>query len=106
MQRVIIFHARSYDFTGTDGRAVSGNNVSYLEEMEPTRAPTESGLLPMSVTADGPVLEALVKCELPALVDVEFGRRAGRRGRPESILTKAAFVEPVPIAGLLRKSSK
>jgi hypothetical protein len=106
MPRVIIFHARSYDFVGQDGRAVAGNNVAYLEEMPPMREATESGLLPMSVTADGPVLEALVKSELPALVDVEFGRRPGRRGRPESVLTKAAFVQAVPIASILGKTAK
>lgn len=97
----LVFHARGYNFTGKDGRQVIGNSVSYLEAMDPVRAPDEQGLPPMSIKATDDALGELLKAQLPALFSIEVGRRAGRDGRPDSFITSAKFLRPVPVDGLL-----
>ena len=97
----LVFHARHYSFTGKDGQPVVGNTVSYLEEMEPVSTSNESGLAPMTVSATDAALVEILRAKLPAIMNVEIGRRPGMRGRPESVVTAAKLVRPVPLEGLL-----
>lgn len=99
--KALIFHARAWDFAGKDGGQVIGNSVSYLEDMMPATDPNEAGLAPMSVTAEDAALVEVLKAKLPALFDIEIGRRAGRFGKPASFLTRAKFIAAVPVESLL-----
>ena len=99
--KALIFHARAWSFAGTDGRQVEGNAVSYLEDMLPAAEPNEAGLAPMQVASVDEAFADVVKGKLPALFDVEIGRRPGRKGKPESVLLRAKFLSAVPIESLL-----
>lgn len=100
----LIFHARAYSFTGKDGRLVTGNSVSYLEDMEPATGPDESGLAPMTLRATDEAIAELTRAKLPAIFSVRIGRRAGRDGKPDSFITEAKLVRPVPVESLLGPS--
>lgn len=104
--KALIFHARAWDFQGKDGGQVIGNSVSYLEDMMPISEPNESGLSPMSVPAEDAALAEILKAKLPALFDIEIGRRAGRFGKPASVLVQAKFLSSVPVAALLGSGGK
>ena len=99
--KALIFHARAWSFPGTDGRQVEGNGVSYLEDMPPAAEPNEVGLAPMQVEALDEAFADVIKGKLPALFDVEIGRRPGRKGKPESVLLRAKFLSAVPVEALL-----
>lgn len=99
--KALIFHARAYSFTGTDGRLVEGNTVSYIEDMPVSADPNEAGLPPQSVPALDEALADVLKGNLPGLFDIDMGRRPGRRGKPESVLTRAKFLSSVPVSALL-----
>lgn len=101
---VLIFYARAYDFTAKDGKRVTGNVVNYLEEMDSLEAPDERGLMPMDTKAEPEALAGILAAKLPALFDVQIGRRAGRDGKPESIIKTAKLMRPVPVEGLLGPS--
>lgn len=102
--KALIFHARAWDFPGKDGSQVIGNSVSYLEDMLPATEPNEAGLAPMSLTAEDAALAEVLKAKLPALFDIEIGRRAGKFGKPASFLTRAKFLQSVPVEALLGAS--
>lgn len=102
--KALIFHARAWDFAGKDGGQVVGNSVSYLEDMPPATDPNEVGLAPMSIQAEDSALVDVLKAKLPALFDIEIGRRAGKFGKPASFLTRAKFLQPVPVEALLGSS--
>ena len=102
--KALVFHARAWNFPGKDGSPVIGNAVSYLEDMLPATDPNEAGLAPMSVTAEDAALAEVLKAKLPALFDIEIGRRAGKLGKPASFLTRAKFLQSVPVEALLGSS--
>ena len=101
---VLIFYARAYDFTGKDGKHVSGNIVNYLEEMDPLEGPEERGLRPMDCKAEPEALPVILGAKLPALFEVVFGRRPGRDNKAESFIRTAKLVRPVPVEGLVGPS--
>lgn len=103
--KVLIFHARAWAFTDKErGSEVVGNAISYLEDMPPVAEPNEVGLAPMQVPALDEAFADILKSKLPALFDVDFGRRAGSKGKPATFLVRANFLKSVPIEGLLGAS--
>lgn len=104
--KALIFHARAWDFQGKDGGQVIGNSVSYLEDMTPIADPNEAGISPLSVPAEDAALVEVLKAKLPALFDVEIGRRPGRFGKPASVLVQAKFLSSVPMSALLGTGGK
>tara|TARA_R110002073_G_C9464495_1_gene578983 strand:- start:2235 stop:2564 length:330 start_codon:yes stop_codon:yes gene_type:complete len=86
--KALVFHARQYSFPSRDtGEIITGNDVAYMEIMEPTDTGDEKGLAPMSVSASEEVISSILASSLPAVCDVDFARRPGRRGKPESVMT-------------------
>lgn len=102
---VLIFHARAWSYNSAkDGHLVEGNALSYLEDMPPAVEPNEAGLCPMTLSASKEVAGDVIKAKLPAMFDVDMGRRAGRDGKPETFLTRAKFIRSVPVEALLGPS--
>ena len=99
--KALVFHARAWDFVGRDGGTVKGNAVSYLEDMQPATDPNEAGLAPMQVEALDQAFADVLSSKLPALFDLDIGRRPGRKGKPESVLVGAKFLSSVPVQALL-----
>lgn len=99
--KALIFHARAYSFTGRDGSLIEGNTVSYIEDMPVSENPNEAGLPPQTVPALDEALADVLQGKLPGLFDIDMGRRPGPKGKPETILTRAKFLSPVPVANLL-----
>ena len=69
--------------------------------MDPFAEPNEVGLAPMTCSATDDGLEPILRAKLPAVFDIEIGRRAGRDGKPASFITSAKLLRPVPVDGLL-----
>jgi len=84
--KALVFHARKYEFAGKTGELVKGNSVSLLELYEPFKEDHEKGLPPQTVAASDEAIESILGVQLPIVCDVEWGRRPGPKGKPESYL--------------------
>lgn len=86
--KALVFHARGYEFASrTTGELIVGNTVSYLEVMDSFQEEREKGLPPMTVSATDECLANILRSSLPAVCDIELGRRPGAKGKPETVMT-------------------
>jgi hypothetical protein len=90
--KALIFYARDNEWvdaqTGEQRRYLS---VNYLEDMPALKDKKEKGISSLSVTAEDEAMAVILTRELPAVFDIEIGRRPGPRGKPSSVITKAEF---------------
>lgn len=95
--RVLLLSARRYEFTSeSDGRILKGVSINYLEPLEAPTGDDARGMSPVKMTADTSIWNSLT--ELPGVYDVEFGRRAGAKGKAESVLKSAKFAKAFDLA--------
>jgi len=104
--KALVFHARGYEFASrTTGELIVGNSVSYLEVMDAFQEEKEKGLPPMTVKATDGCLENLLRSQLPAICDIELGRRPGAKGKPETVMTSCKPGKAWKIEDILQVSA-
>lgn len=91
--KVLVLSALKRTFEGRDGDMVKLDRACVLEAMETLDAPHEKGNATYEVKVQEKPLDVLLEKGLPAVFDVEFGRRPGARGKPESFIISAKFVK-------------
>ncbi len=101
VDRVLVFHAKAYDFVGRDGDRIVGNKVQYFEAMEPAEDGNEKGVPVLDSPATSKAFCEVVENDLPAVFEFLWGRRPGKRGKPEPVISGAKFVSAVPAAKLV-----
>jgi hypothetical protein len=98
----LVLAARCYQFTGKDtGELIRGCTVTIVEPVD-EGLPDVKGFRPLEYRADFDVFGTLPA--LPAVCEVEYSRRPGKGGRPETVLRSVDFVAPFEIA-LTKKAS-
>ena len=99
--KMLIFHARQYAFQGKDGGQVRGNEIQYLEALDGMHSSGCVGAPILNVRADDAALTLIMDQMLPGVFDVEFGRRPGPKGKPETFIISAKLLKPVKVKDLL-----
>jgi hypothetical protein len=96
--RVLVLGARHMDFKSQQtGEQVRGTKVFYCyADSEPVEDAKGVTIIEEWVR-DQDLLPTL--SAVPGVYDLEFGRRAGRRGRPIEFLKGLRFVAPFPLFG-------
>jgi hypothetical protein len=90
--KALIFYARDNEWTDAKtGEHRRYLTVNYLEDMPAIKDAKEKGISSLSVVAEEEAMKAILTRELPAVFDIEIGRRPGPKGKPSSVITKAEF---------------
>lgn len=93
MDRILVIGANRYNFTD-EGRTIAGVNCHYVETYE-VNDPNRRGLVPMKSPLTDEAFAALTSA--PCLADVEFGRRPGKGGKPETFIRGLKVIKPLDL---------
>lgn len=88
--RCLILSFRRFAFEGKlDGKHIEGVSVSYLDPTCVENSEERRGVFPLQISTTNEVATKLT--QLPGVYECDFGRRAGRFGKPEMVLREVEF---------------
>lgn len=103
--KALVLYTRHFDFTGRDGRQVTGSEVYFLPEgAHVPQEEQERGLCPQKVATDPEAAQTFLKHDLPALFELDVATQAsrGRTKAAELVVLRAKHAGAFPVDAFFR----
>ncbi len=100
----LVLHVRPFDFSGEDGRQISGSSITYVD-LRAEQEPGELGRPPLTISVTTQAASAFR--QVPGLYELDFRQRRGKAGKPVLTLAGGELKQAVKFDSLVtRKESQ